>query len=137
MPHREIAVTRSPVTASKEGLISLRMMGTVTEEDWGRVTTAFEQALGADFGLHLRHYGSGTLSVLMDWEKLEGWESGARSACTVFCMGYQDLVRRVAVVGSDKWRDDSERIGDVYEFAKVRYFESPARDAAMAWLAGR
>lgn len=123
-------------TECTERVIRLRMIGKITDEDWDNVTQAFEQALGAGFGVHLRHQGGGTLSVLMDWERLEGWKEGARTACTVFCMGYQDLVRRIAIVGSDEWRDEGERLTDVYKHAQVRFFQPSARNAAMAWLEG-
>ena len=61
------------------GLITLRMVGTVSDEDWDRVALDFEQAMGASFGVHLRLPESGALFVLMDWEKLEGWQQGART----------------------------------------------------------
>jgi Protein of unknown function (DUF3478). len=118
-------------------LIVLRMIGRITVRDWQGVTAAFEDAGDVGLGLHLRRHGSGTLSVLMDWEDLEGWEEGARTACTTFCMGYQDLVRRIAVVGSDAWRNEGERLADVYRLAQVSFFPPSSRDAAMAWLEGR
>lgn len=119
---------------SKE-LITLRLIGTVSDEDWDRVTLAFQQSLGPVFGLHLRRQESGALLVLMDWERLEAWKQDSRTACTLFCMGYQDLVRRIAIVGSERWRDESERLVDVYKNAHVRYFPASEREAAADWLA--
>jgi hypothetical protein len=108
-------------TQIMEGLIELRMIGRITGEDWDKVAAAFEQALGAELNLHLRHHGSGTLSVLMDWQS----------------MGYQDLVGRIAVVGSDEWRGEADRLADVYKFARTRYFQPSAHSEALAWLEGR
>lgn len=118
-------------------VIVLRMIGRIVDEDWDKVTGAFEEDLGKDFNLHLRRHGNGALSVLMDWGRLEGWEKGARTACTIFCMGYQDLVRRIAIVGSDKWRSEGERLADVYKFAQIKYFQPSAQSEALAWLEGR
>ena len=118
-------------------LITLRMIGIVTDEDWDRTALVFQQSLGAIFGLHIRRQESGELLVLMDWENLQGWQSGARTACTMFCMGYQDLVRRIAIVGPETWKDDGERLTDIYKNAQVRFFPTPEREAALTWLTGR
>lgn len=124
-------------TQISSGVITLRMIGRILDEDWDKVTAAFEQSIGAEFGLHVHHHGSGALSVLMDWQRLEDWEKGARTACTTFCMGYQDLVGRIAVVGSDEWRGEADRLADVYKFAQIRYFRPSAYSEAVAWLEGR
>ncbi|MBX3517482.1 MAG: STAS/SEC14 domain-containing protein [Rhodospirillales bacterium] len=118
-------------------MITLRMIGMVTDEDWDHAVLAFQQSLGDVFGLHLRPQESGTLSVLMDWERLEEWKQGARTACTLFCMGYQDLVRRIAIIGSDEWKDEGERLTDIYKNAQFRFFQAPERGAAVAWVTGR
>lgn len=123
-------------TQFSEDLISLRMSGSVTDEDWDQVVLAFQNSLGAQFGVRLRDQSGGKFSVLMDWTALEEWKSGARTACTVFCMGYQDMVQRIAVVGTDRWKDERERLRDVYKNAQVRFFQAPKQDAARAWLRG-
>jgi SpoIIAA-like len=122
-------------TEFTQELITLRMIGMVTDEDWDSVVSAFEQALGTEFGVHV-HRNIGTFSVLMDLERLGGWKQGARTACTLFCMGYQDLVHRIAIIGSDKWKDECERLTDIYKNAQVRFFQSPGQDAAISWLKG-
>lgn len=123
-------------TQINDDLISLRMSGSVTDEDWDQVVQAFQNSLGAQFGVRLRNRNGGTFSVLMDWTALEEWKPGARTACTVFCMGYQDMVQRIAVVGTDRWKDEGERLRDVYKNAQVRFFQVFRQDKARAWLRG-
>lgn len=123
-------------TQFNEDLILLKMSGSVTDEDWDQVVLAFQDSLGALFGVRLRHQSGPKLSVLMDWRELEGWKPGARAACTSFCMGYEDMVQRIAVVGTDRWKDEHERLKDIYKDAQVRFFRAPEEDAARTWLRG-
>lgn len=72
----------------------------------------------------------------MDFTALEDWKPSAKAACTAFCMGYEDMVQQIAVVGTDQWKDEHVRLTDVYKGAQVRFFRPSEVDAAKAWLRG-
>ena len=72
--------------------------------------------------------------VLVDWEKLEGWEPGAKTASTWFGHVHNELIQRMAIVADRKWNDEVNRIRDVVAPTEVRAFAPSKRDAAMAWL---
>ena len=72
--------------------------------------------------------------VLVDWEQLEGWGPGAKSASTWFGRVHNDRFQRMAIVADGKWRDEVNRIRDVVAPTEVRAFTPSKRDAAMAWL---
>jgi len=123
-------------TQFNENIVSLKMSGSVTDEDWDQVVLAFEDNLGARFGLRLRDQSGANLLVLMDFIALEEWVPGAKAACTAFCKGYEDMVQRIAVVGTDQWKDEYVRLTDVYKGAQVRFFRPSEMDTAKAWLRG-
>jgi hypothetical protein len=70
----------------------------------------------------------------VDWEKLEGWEFGAKSSSTWFGHVHNDRMQRMAIVADSKWDDEVKRIRDVLAPTEVRAFAPSKRDAAMAWL---
>lgn len=72
--------------------------------------------------------------LLYDWEALDGWEKGARSANVSFLMSHRGLVERVAVVCADRLADDVERLRDLYKYSEVRHFTPDQREAAWVWL---
>lgn len=113
--------------------VTIRLVGIVRDNDWDAAVSMLEQKLGPPASWHVVSAGS-HLRVLMDWENLEGWEERARSGCTWFCMGNQDLVERLAIVGDERWRDEKDRMVDIYKRAQVHFFSPAERDQAVKWL---
>ncbi len=72
--------------------------------------------------------------VLVDWERLEGWEPGAKAVSTWFGHVHNEQIQRMAIVADAKWKDEIQRIHDVVAPTEVRGFAPSKRDAAMAWL---
>ncbi len=72
--------------------------------------------------------------VLLDWQDLEGWERGAKTAGTRGSLRHWAAVRRVAVIADAKWDDEVIRITDIYRAAEVQRFSPEDREAALAWL---
>ncbi|MFZ1413301.1 MAG: STAS/SEC14 domain-containing protein [Defluviicoccus sp.] len=114
--------------------IVITMTGNVSDADWDAAVLALEEKLGGQASVHFTSAKSPKLHVLMDWEKLEGWERGARSTCTWFCMGNQDMIDRLAVIGDERWRDETERLVDIYRNAQVNFYLPPQREHAEKWL---
>jgi len=116
------------------GTILITMTGIVSDADWDAAVSVLEDKLGRQASVHFTLPASPKLHVLMDWEKLEGWERGTRSTCTWFCMGNQDAVGRLAIIAEDRWRDETERLVDIYKNARINFYLPAQRDHAMKWL---
>lgn len=116
------------------GTIVITMSGNVSDADWDVAVSALEEKLGRQASVHIASPQSPKLHVLMDWEKLERWERGTRSTCTWFCMGNQDVVDRLAVIGDERWRDETGRLVDIYKNAQINYYLPAERERAEEWL---
>lgn len=114
-------------------IITIAMKGVVTTEDQDRADAAGDDVFGPQNAVRLRS-GSGGYRVLLDWEQLEGWERGAKSAGTLLGLSVRDLVGRVAIVAAEQWRDEEPRIVDVCNRADVRFFTPDRRAEAVGWL---
>lgn len=111
---------------SQGNLIAIKMSGIVTEADQD---ASFEDA-EAIFDQEKIEI------VLLDWEHLEGWDKGARSAGTWFGMHHRALIARVAIIGDDRWADETLRITDIFKASAVRRFVPADRAEALRWLRG-
>jgi stage II sporulation SpoAA-like protein len=116
------------------GTIVITMIGIVSDADWDAAVSALDEKLGRTASVHLTSAAFAKLHVLMDWTQLEGWEKGARSTCTWFCMGNQDMIDRLAVIGDDRWRDEKERLIDIYKNAQINFYSPERREHAERWL---
>ncbi|MDG4574514.1 MAG: STAS/SEC14 domain-containing protein [Defluviicoccus sp.] len=114
--------------------IVITMTGNVSDADWDAAVLALEEKLGGQASVHFTLTKSPKLHVLMDWEKLEGWERGARSTCTWFCMGNQDMIERLAVIGDERWRHETDRLVDIYKKAQINFYLPAQREHAERWL---
>lgn len=118
----------------EDATIVITMTGIISEADWETAVLALDEKLGRQASVRFASPKSPKLHILMDWEKLEGWERGTRSTCTWFCMGNQDAIDRLAVIASDRWRDEIERLADIYKNAQVNFYFPIQREHALKWL---
>lgn len=107
--------------------------GTITEDDIDGCADTMEDSY-PEFGVRIRSGAHDGVGVLIDWEKLDGWAMGAKTLGTLMTRTMRDVIRRVAIVADDKWRDEEERIGDIASEATVRFFNPRDRQAAIDWL---
>ena len=114
--------------------IAITMAGIVSIADWDAAVLTLEEKLGGLTSVHFTSAKSPKLHVLMDWEKLESWESGARSTCTWFCMGNRDMIDRLALIGDERWRDETDRLVDIYKKAQINFYLPAQREHAEKWL---
>lgn len=113
-------------------ILTIEMVGMITEAD---IDAAVDQ-LEAEFpavGVHVRGAGQ-PFDVLSDWERLEGWEKGAKTLGTVTSKLISEAVRKHAVIADARWAGEQPRLADIAKRAEVRFFPPEERAAAMAWL---
>lgn len=114
-------------------ILTVEMHGMVSEAD---IESALDnlQDRYPQVGVRLSGGARGGIRVLQDWQNLEGWEYGAKTAGTMAGKMLSDVIRRIAVVADAKWNAEQERLADVVKRADIRFFTPDRRDKAMQWL---
>jgi len=105
-------------------VVTFKAIGMLSDGDYDSLNADMEALMG-------KH---AFVRVLVNWEKLEGWEPGAKSASTWFGHVHNQQIQRMAIVADTKWKDEVNRIRDVVAPTEVRSYSPSKRDAAMAWL---
>ena len=79
---------------------------------------------------------AGSIALLFLLEKFEGWDKEGNWGDLEFYSTHGDRIRKIAIVGDEKWRDESLAFaGAGIRKGEVRFF-TPAESApARAWLA--
>jgi hypothetical protein len=116
-------------------VLVIELHGMVSEDDYDQAMEQLDQKY-PQFGVRFRGGTGGGIGVLLDYGALEGWEQGAKTLGTITGKMMSDVVRRVAVVADDRWRDEQQRIADIAARAEVMMFKPAERDQARAWLTG-
>jgi hypothetical protein len=119
--------------AEVERILTVEMEGMISEADIDGAIDRLQATYPA-VGVHLRGGERGGFCMLLDWEKLAGWEMGAKTVGTITGKIIGDAVRKVAVIADAKWSDEQPRLADVAKQAEVRFFTPEQRDAARPWL---
>jgi hypothetical protein len=109
---------------TSRGLIALKLVGTVTEDDMDQAFAKMEDVVVDQMMSRL----------LLDWSELEDWAKGARSVGTWFGMHHWATVQRIAIVAGSRWEDERLRIVDIFKAATVRRFDPNEREDAFAWI---
>ncbi len=114
-------------------ILTVEAHGIVSEAD---IDSGLDNSQGRypQVGVRLSGGTKGGIRMFLDWEHLEGWEQGAKTAGTMAGKMMSDVVHRVAVVADAKWTAEEERLADVGKRATVRFFTLDQRDKAMLWL---
>ena len=72
--------------------------------------------------------------AFIDYEALQGFEPGVKTAGLSFNLRHRGLVERMAVVCGKDLQDEVNRIADIFKAAEVRRFDPASRDDAWTWL---
>jgi hypothetical protein len=116
-------------------VLVMELHGMVSEADYDQAMEHLE-ARYPQFSVRLRGGTGGRIGLLLDYGALEGWETGAKTLGTITGKMISDVVRRVALVAEDRWRDEEQRMADVAPKAEVKVFKPEKRARALAWLTG-
>jgi hypothetical protein len=117
-------------------ILTLTFVGTILEAEIDGVLDALQERY-PEIGARILGGTVGKVAVLLDWERLEGWEMGAKTAAALGGKMLSDTIDRVALVTDARWYDEKERIADTNKQAEVRTFAVDRRDEAVAWLSGK
>jgi len=77
----------------------------------------------------------GAIKLLFTLEKFEGWERSSGWGDLDFYASHGGKIERIAIVGDEKWRDESLMFaGAGLRKADVRYFQPSESQQARTWL---
>jgi hypothetical protein len=74
------------------------------------------------------------MRVFVDYEGLESFEPGVKSAGLSFELRHRGLVERIAFVCARDLQDEVNRMADIFKTAEVRRFDPAQRNDAWIWL---
>jgi hypothetical protein len=116
-----------------ERILTVEMEGMISERDLDGALDTLQASYPA-VGVHVRGGEHGGFKMLMDWDRLEGWELGAKTVGVLTGKIIGDAVRKVAVIADAKWNDEQPRLADIATQGEIRFFAPDQRAEAWAWL---
>ncbi len=119
-------------TDERQRILTVEVEGMISEADIDTAIDALQAAYPA-IGVHVRGEER-TFRMVVDWEKLEGWEKGAKTAGTLTTKLIGNAASKIAVIADAKWADEEERLADLAKNAEIRFFPPQKRAEALVWL---
>jgi len=112
---------------TKDNIVAFKATGILTVIDEDSVTPGLEDMFDC---LSEKQ----KMRVFVDYERLEGFEAGVRTAGLSFELRHRALVERIAFVCTADLQDEVDRMADIFKIAEVRRFDPASRDDAWNWL---
>jgi len=112
------------LNVTRPELLEVRASGKLTRTDYEYMTPRVEELIRE----------RGKLNVLFEMHEFHGWEVGALWEDVKFDLKHFNDVRRLAMVGNQKWQSGMSRFCKPFTTAKIRYFERGHEEEARAWL---
>ncbi len=77
----------------------------------------------------------GPIRLLFVLQEFEGWEHSSNWNDLSFYIGYGDHIERIAIVGPERWRDETMMFAAAdLRRAPVKFFNGDTLDSARLWL---
>lgn len=112
---------------TKDGLVAIRATGRIDREDMDAIGNIWEQAIA-------RH---GKLKVFWEMTDFHGWTPAGAWADTKTDVRHAGDFTRIAMVGEKQWHGWMATLMKPFTSAKVKYFDSTERGAALRWVQER
>lgn len=103
--------------------VALQFTGKLDADNYKAIIPILEE--------HISRHGK--ISLLWEMRDFGGWTTDGLLSDTKFDVKHRNDFSRIAMVGEKKWQDWMTSLMKPFTSAKVRYFESDERDAALAW----
>jgi len=104
--------------------ISMRVVGTLTHEDYSRITPMIDAALNS--------VDDPKANVLLDALEFEGWELRAAWDDLKLGLKHGSDFHKIAIVGNKQWQSSAAKIGSWFISGDVRHFENITE--ALSWI---
>lgn len=112
------------IEKDKDDVVVIRAKGKLFKEDYPLFTARFEQIADE----------SGKMRVLFDMTDFDGWDHEGIWEEAKFDFQHNSDIRRLAVVGEEKWHHALVNVLKPFAAAEVRYFHHGEADRARHWL---
>ena len=110
-----------------DGIYRLEISGLLRKEDYRRCE--------AELKTELDRVGSAKLLCVLTG--FEGWEAGVDWSDLSFYVNYGDALRRIAIVGNERWRSEMLMFAAAdLRRGPVEFFSEGDLTKARAWIAG-
>lgn len=105
-------------------LIALKAMGRLTAADYEVLQAEMDGLLAV----------ANPARILLDWTELEGFDAEGDRRSFLFWLGEWSKIDRIAIVSSDKFLSEVNRVAEALSHSKVRHFRPSHADEARRWV---
>ncbi|HEY5036957.1 MAG TPA: STAS/SEC14 domain-containing protein [Chthoniobacterales bacterium] len=112
------------ITQNEGNLITVRVSGRLTQEDYDQLIPAWEKEIAEH----------GSMRMLLLMEDFHGWTPGAGWDDFHFTATHAKHIERVAMVGEKKWQEWFAKVGSLLVSEDVRYFDLANLSEAERWV---
>jgi SpoIIAA-like len=114
-----------PLTSATPGVLAFKMSGKLHDEDYKRFVPLVDNAIAKD----------GKVRILAQFHDFHGWDAHALWDDIKFSTTHCNKIKKIALVGEEKWEKGMAAVCKPFTMAKVRYFDADEMKAAESWLA--
>jgi universal stress protein A len=112
------------IAVNADHIIGIRASGKLTDDDYKTFLPKLDELISKE----------GPISVYVDMEDFEGWETKAAWDDFKFGMDHDIDFQRIAIVGDKKWIEWMIRLSNIFFSADMRCFSTAEKQRAMDWL---
>ncbi len=105
--------------------VGFKMSGKLHDEDYKNFVPLVDAEIAKE----------GKVNVLAQFHDFHGWDAKALWDDIKFSTSHCTKIKRIALVGENKWEKWMAAVCKPFTMAKIRYFDAGELDAAKAWLA--
>ena len=104
--------------------LTLKMQGTLTHQDYQRLTPMIDSAL--------QNSPERCLKVYVDITELEGWQAQALWDDFKFGIKHNKNFSKIALLGNEQWQHVAAKVGNWFISGELQYFADSQK--ALEWL---
>jgi hypothetical protein len=113
------------IVAASGKLLELKIVGTLRKADCEGMTRAARDVIARE----------GTIRALIITEGFRGWERGADWGDVTFSLEEGQRIEKMAIVGEEKWRDETLAFtGQGFRPTAIEFFPTARLADARRWL---
>jgi hypothetical protein len=113
-------------TTSHRDILVVHVSGKLTKQDYLRLVPEFDRLVQKQ----------GKINMLFEMRRFRGWEPAALWKDIKLEFNHFKDIKRLAMVGENRWAELMSRVSRPFTTAEIRYFDRTAAKVARAWVQG-